>query len=168
MPTRSRRRFRSLLKQREGEGSAWRCSRSSFLQSGFMKRPTYFKHGDRIAVLDLFADFAFKSAGSVSFRLGLDDDHFDCPDGTSLKCKVFKVLGSIDVHYPCDDHIKVRFVVRLPTRYHTPEQLHELVQQVLRHLAIPADETFEADVSSYDVAARLEQAVDRNGLSDRI
>src|SRR4029079_11451438 len=100
-----------------------------------MVSPFLYEHGDRFTVLDLLASFAFKSSGSVSFDLGTD-------------CGVFKLVGWVDVHHPCEGHIKARFRVLLPARYHGPEQMRDFVQQMFSALGIPADETYEVEFVS--------------------
>src|SRR5580765_3676013 len=103
-----------------------------------MVSPFLHEHGDRIAVLDLLASFAFKSPCSVSFDLGTDGGG------------VFNVVGWVDVHHPCEGHIKARFRVLLPARYHAWAQMRDFVQQMFTALGIPTDETYEAEFVSAD------------------
>jgi hypothetical protein len=70
-----------------------------------MASPFLYEHGDRFLVLDLTASFSFKSPGSISFDLG------------TLSDGMFSVIGWVDVHHPCEGHIKAKFRVLLPARY---------------------------------------------------
>lgn len=130
------------------------------------------KHPDNFPVLDLIAKFRFKSPGSISFGLGTESDTLDFPDeGISFSVGrggVFNVVGSVDVHYPCEGHIKVRMCALLPARYHHWEQMKEFIERVFAVLAIPADETYEAEFVSVDRHTCIEQPVDRHGMTDRI
>ncbi len=137
-----------------------------------MRSPFLYEPGDRFPVLDLIASFRFKSPGSVSFDLGTEGDTLDFPsDGVSIPVGprgVFNVIGWVDVHHPCEGHIKARLRVLLPARYHQWEQMKELVGRMFSALGIPADETYEADFVSADRQTGIEQATDRNGLTDRL
>ena len=136
-----------------------------------MKKMSYYESRDQFAVLDLIASFNFKSASSISFLLGTESDKLLLNDGTSIQCGkgfVFKVVGSVDVHYPCDDHVKAKVRVELPDRYHSHDQMQQFVKQLFWELTIPADETYEAAFVSARCQTLIEQAIDRNGLTDRI
>jgi hypothetical protein len=135
-----------------------------------MASPFLQKHGDRFPVLDLLARFAFKSPGSISFHLGTESDTLSLGGETIAVhpgC-VFNVIGWVDVHHPCEGHIKARLRVLLPARYHGWEQMRLLVEQVFSALGIPADETYEAHFVSADRQTGLEQATDRDGKTDRL
>ena len=121
-----------------------------------MVSPFLYEHGDRFAVLDLLASFAFKSSGSVSFDLGTEGGG------------VFNVVGWVDVHHPCEGHIKARFRVLLPARYHALEQMPDFVQQMFSALGIPPDETYEAEFVSAHHRTGIEQVTDRDGGTDRL
>jgi hypothetical protein len=136
-----------------------------------MKKMSYYESKDQLAVLDLFAAFNFKSTSSISFLLGTESDKLLLGDGTSIQCgngAVFNVVGSADVHFPCYDHVKARVRVILPEGYHTYDQMQQLVKQLFWELAIPADETYDAAFLSASHQTSIEQAIDRNGLTDRI
>ena len=136
-----------------------------------MVSPFLHDNGDRFAVLDLLASFAFKSPGSVSFDLGTDGDTLFPSDSEPIYVgpgTVFNVIGWVEVHYPCEGHIKARFRVLLPSRDHVWGQMRDFVQQMFFALGIPADETYEAEFVSADQKARIEQATDRNGMTDRV
>lgn len=137
-----------------------------------MTSPFHFKHGDRFPILDLIALFNFKSPGSISFDLATDSDTLDFPsDEVSLPVEpgyVFNVIGRVDVHHPCEGHIKAQIRVLIPAQYHRPEQMKELVQQMLAALGIPADETFEASFAWAEQQTGIVQSTDRDGMTDRL
>jgi hypothetical protein len=127
---------------------------------------------DEFPLLDLVASLEFKSASSLSFRLGTKGNTLKLPDmdepwvvGPGL---IFTVIGWLDVHYPCDGHIKAHLRVCLPERYHEWQQMRELVNQVFEELGIPADETYEADFVAASRQTGIEQATDRDGMTDRL
>jgi hypothetical protein len=128
-------------------------------------------------VLDLSARLAFKSATSISFDLGRYSDTLTLPGGDLLGGDfvmdvgpggVFKVTGRVDVHHPCEGHIKTQLHVLLPAEYHPFEQMKVFVATVLEALGIPSDETFEASFVSPEQQTGYENATDREGMSDRI
>jgi hypothetical protein len=131
---------------------------------------------DRFPVLDVFATFAFKTGTSVSFELGRFSDTLRLPGGAfgddfSFKvgmCGVFRIVGRVDVHHPCEGHIKAQLHVVLPAEYHETERMERLVAEIFAALAIPADETFEALFVSPSQQTSCENATDREGMSDRI
>jgi hypothetical protein len=55
-------------------------------------------NGPELAVLDLRTGFEFKTASSVGFNLG-----HSRPAG-------FFVVGPLEVHHPCEGHVKAHFV----------------------------------------------------------
>ena len=77
-------------------------------------------------------------------------------------------MSSVDVHHPCEGHIKARLRVLLPARYHGWEKMRELVERMFAALGIPADETYEASFASAEQQTGIEQATDRDGLTDRL
>lgn len=128
--------------------------------------------GQEFALLDLVAVLEFKSASSLSFRLGTKGDTLLLPDmdetwvmGAEI---VFTVIGWVDVHHPCEGHIKTRFRACLPERYLEWKLMRESVQQLFEQLGIPADETYEADFVAALRQTRIEQATDRQGMTDRL
>ncbi len=138
------------------------------------------RFGDRdsgFRVLDLSARFAFRSATSISFDLGRYSDTLRLPSGGPFGGDfvmkvgpggVFKVAGRVDVHHPCEGHIKAQLHVVLPAEYHSSERVLEFVGAVFEALGIPSDETFEALFVSPEQQTSYENATDRNGMSDRM
>src|SRR5262245_52991506 len=110
------------------------------------------KKEDKFPVLDLVADFRFKSASSLSFDLAapitrdsprppeLGDENLDWLFDRGST--VLFVLGWLDVHHPCDGIHRLQLRVGLPDRYVSEESMRDLVPQVLTALGLPAEETF--------------------------
>jgi hypothetical protein len=133
-------------------------------------------------VLDLRAELQFASPGSASFDLGTDgplrlsasaDPDMDVLNRIvdDLNIPAFHIVGWLDVHHPCDGHIKARLRVNLPAEYGrrlTHEARLSVVRDVFAAVGIPQDETYEASFFSGDDEMRIDQPVDRHGVSDRI
>jgi hypothetical protein len=128
-------------------------------------------------VLDLSARFAFRSATSISFDLGRYSDTLRLPSGGPFGGDfvmdvgpggVFTVTGRVDVHHPCEGHIKAQLLVVLPAEYHGFERMREFVGAIFEALGIPSDETFEALFVGSEQQTAFENATDREGRSDRI
>jgi hypothetical protein len=114
-----------------------------------------YEPGDEIRLLDLAARCAFKSEGSISFDLGFNDEGF---------C----VIGFVDLHYPCEGHIKVHLRVGVPPQhYREASDRLAFVRQLFGALAIPADETYEATFVDATESNAVVQPVDRAGMTDR-
>ena len=138
------------------------------------------RFGDRdsgFRVFDLSARFAFRSATSVSFGLGRYGNILTLPGGgfhgEDFVMKVgaggvFNVVGRVDIHHPCEGHIKTQLQVVLPAEYHPFERMQEFVATVFEALGIPSDETFEALFVSPEQQTGYENATDREGMSDRM
>jgi hypothetical protein len=128
--------------------------------------------GDEFPLLDLVAALVFKSASSLSFHLGMKGDTVKLPDmdepwvtGPGV---VFTVLGWVDVHHPCEGHIKAHLRVCLSDKYHKWGRMRDLVQQVFEQLGIAADETYEVSFVAASRQTEIEQATNRHGLTDRL
>lgn len=110
------------------------------------------KHGDEFPMLDLVAQFQFRSPGSVSFQLGKAVDRHSprLPeveggepwDFLLESGSVFVVLGWLDAHHPCDGFHPLQLRVGLPDRYVCWESMRDLVPQVKAALGLPADEPY--------------------------
>lgn len=128
--------------------------------------------GQEFVLLDLIAALDFRSVSSLSFQLGTKGDLLLSPGmeepwamGPGI---VFTVIGWVDVHYPCEGHIKTQLRICLPEKYHQPEQMRELVQQLFQQLGIPDDETYEAHFVAASRQTGIEQATNRHGMTDRL
>jgi hypothetical protein len=121
-------------------------------------------HGDMFPVLDLMAQFEFKSPGSLSFQLGKSvsrdssrlpemDPGEELPGGGDkwdmllAAGPVFVVIGWLDVHHPCDGFHPLRLRVGLPDRYVSWESMRDLVPQVVAALRLPADVPYRAHLT---------------------
>jgi hypothetical protein len=142
-----------------------------------MNTPRFGDRDSGFRVLDLSARFAFRSATSIAFDLGRYSDTLRLPSGGPFGGDfvmnvgpggVFKVTGRVDVHHPCEGHIKAQLHVVLPAEYHSFERMHELVATVFEAVGIPSDETFEALFVSPEQQTAYENATDREGMSDRM
>ncbi len=119
-----------------------------------MDTTRFHPNGPQFAVLDLSAAFEFKAATSVGFHLGRSVP------------RAFFVVGRLEVHHPCDGHVKARLTVVLPEEYHPGERMLDLVRRVFAELDIPADETYEAHFIAPGRQSALFQHTDRNGVTD--
>jgi hypothetical protein len=113
---------------------------------------------DKFSVLDFTARFEFKTASSISFSLERYSKSL-CPT---------RKIGWMDVHYPCQGHIKVQLRISLPNEYHTPKKLGKIVADVLAATGIPADETYEAVLFAGEEPISIVQSMNREGITDRI
>lgn len=113
-----------------------------------METRRFHKRGPEFVVLDLIASFAFKSSTSISFDLGRYGDTLSLPDdGISLPVGprgVFRTMGWIDVHHPCEREGTAKLRICLPREYHGWEKLQQIVNRVLSELSIPVEEPYHA------------------------
>jgi hypothetical protein len=104
------------------------------------------KDSDEFAVLDLVAQFQFKTASSVSFQLGTKGDTLQLPGMDKPWVlgagRVFTVIGWLDAHHPCAGFHRLQLRVGLPDRYACWESMRDLVPQVKAALGLPADESY--------------------------
>jgi hypothetical protein len=89
---------------------------------------------------------------------------------TSISFNVVSGLfrGWVDVHHPCQGHIKLQFRGALPEEYLVASKIKEVVSAIQDLLEIPVDETFEALFFKPAKIARISKSTDREGKSDRI
>lgn len=109
-------------------------------------------------ILDMTATPSFHTASSKSYILSRQSQGL-CSN---------RQLGWIDVHYPCDGHIKTQIRVHIPKEYHEPDKMKAMIQAILVLAGIPEDETWETafiDASNVTVMA---QTTNRDGITDRI
>jgi hypothetical protein len=109
------------------------------------------KYGDEFPILDLVAQFRFRSPFSLSFELvklvGRDSPRLpemgDEPWEFLLAGGPLRVvIGWLDVHHPCEGHHRLQLRVGLPDRYVFWESMRDLVPQVKAALGLPADEPY--------------------------
>lgn len=87
---------------------------------------------NRFDVLDLVAQYEFKTESSISFTLG---------HGTPAH---FQSLGRVEVHHPCVGSFNARLRVWLPDQHINLTSMIEVIQRVFLALTIPDNETHEA------------------------
>ncbi len=125
-----------------------------------------------IAILDFHAIMAWRNLAAISFRLGRYSDSLMLPDcdGPILTGDrvVFDCFGWLDVIHPCLDHIKARMRVNIGSELLDHAMKLELIATVFDALSIPADDTYEIDFFAATGHTSIHQAVDRNGLTDRM
>ncbi len=117
------------------------------------------KHGEAFSILDLIAQFEFRTSSSLSFQLGKSidrhsprlpemepgEERIDGRDKWDFMLEsgsVFVVLGWLDVHHPCEGLHRLQLRVGLPDRYVCWESMRDLVPQVKAMLALPSDEPY--------------------------
>ncbi len=115
-------------------------------------------------ILDFKAQLDFFSQSSVGFHLGRSET-------TTIRGVVlgpnFHVFGSLDVHYPCADHIKVRMRACLPQQhYQSQEQRLQIISAVFKALGIAEDETYELHFLHPSAQVAMTQPRDREGNTD--
>ena len=119
----------------------------------------HWKDGDKFQVLDLVAQFEFKSASSLSFNLGklltrdsrrlpemgtTSDEDWDFALASGI---AFVVIGWLDAHHPSEPYNRLRLRVGLPDRYLSWESMRDLVPQVVAALQLPADVPYQVHMS---------------------
>jgi hypothetical protein len=141
-----------------------------------MDMSRFSKTNGQFSLLDLTAKVEFMSYSSLSFDIGrlsntlrLPTDEHDKEVGFSgERLFVSIVIGWIDVHHPCDGHIKTQLRIRLPAEYHLVDQMKSIIHRIFEVLDIPLDETYEAVFFTCDRITGIEQATNREGMTDRL
>jgi hypothetical protein len=132
-----------------------------------------FSRGDHgFDILDLKARFAFKTGTSISFDIGRWSNTLRLPSAegneefvwSEDRPFVFNVVGWIDVHHPCDGHIKAQIRVGIPDEYHSFDRVKGIVETILKALEIPPDETYEATAFNCDNGMVIIQPIGPNGV----
>jgi hypothetical protein len=127
-------------------------------QVGTWTQHVFATASDDFPLLDLTARFAFKSQSSISFDLGR----------WSHSRFTFTHVGWIDAHHPCDGHIKTQLRIRIPAKYHVCDQMKSIIHLLFEALAIPSDETYETAFFYSDLVHGVENATNREGVTDRL
>ena len=113
---------------------------------------------DSFRVLDLTARFSFKTESSISFSL----------ERHSKGLLPTRQIGWIDLHYPCDGHIKVQVRISLPSEYHADDKFRAIVTAIFAAVSVPVDETWDAVLFETRGVMETGQPVNRDGLTDRL
>ena len=113
-----------------------------------------------ISILDLLAIPDFQTESSASFKL----------ERHSNSLNPCRQIGWIDVHHPCEGHIKAHIKVFLPEEYQQPDTLENIQQAVFKELAIPDDVTWEVEMvgGASGTCMLISQRVDRTGMTDAL
>jgi len=120
-----------------------------------MNTDRFQKSTDGFEAPDLRVKFFFKTSSSIGFHLAMERFH-----GT--------IIGAMQVHHPCDGHIKARIFVQLHKKHRDHHTLNQLRVQAFRALDIPLDETYELEFTSLEDGLIIGQFVDRDGIADRV
>jgi hypothetical protein len=86
----------------------------------------------------------------------------------SFRLKAGLRYGWIDVHFPCEGHIKARILAALPDEFLEVSKIREIVPEILNRLKIQPNETYEATFFKPTHVIELAQPVNREGVTDRI
>jgi hypothetical protein len=84
----------------------------------------------------------------------------------SVKAGSFR--GWVDVHFPCEGHIKVRIRGALPDDYLKAPTIQQFVSELLAQLKIKSDETYEATFFKPTKVIEMGKSVNREAMTDRI
>jgi hypothetical protein len=104
--------------------------------------------GAEFPILDLTAQFEWKSASSLSFQLGTKDAPIKLPDAPpDFELRGFVVIGWLDIHHPCEGYQRLRVRVGLPDRYVNWESMRDIVRQVIAVLELPAGESYHISLA---------------------
>jgi hypothetical protein len=109
-------------------------------------------------VLDLTARLSFKTASSLSFFL----------ERQSKSLLPTRQIGWIDLHFPCDGHIKLQIRISLPSDYHSADTFRTIVSAAIAATGVPTNETYEAVLFGAAGVIMIEQPVDPGGVTDRL
>jgi hypothetical protein len=103
--------------------------------------------------LDLIGQVTHQTRASVCFHLGQRTDVLEFSDGTKhyydRPC-VFKVVGWLDVHFPCLGFHKLFIRCSLPPTYASYQNLLALVQCATVALALPSNVSYRIQHESSD------------------
>ncbi|MEI8042029.1 MAG: hypothetical protein WCL11_11510 [Verrucomicrobiota bacterium] len=86
--------------------------------------------------------------------------------GFSVKAGTFR--GWVDVHFPCEGHIKVRIRGALPDDYLKGPAIKQFVSELLAQLKVKSDDTYEATFFKPTKVVEMGKSVNREAVTDRI
>ena len=93
---------------------------------------------------------------------------FCTPASVSFSLKQGSSRGWVDVHYPCEGHIKAQIRGALPDGFLEGSKVRQFVTDLLRHLRIKEDETYEATFFKPTRVVELGKSKNREVTTDRI
>lgn len=86
----------------------------------------------------------------------------------SFSVKVGGFSGWVDVHFPCEGHIKARVRGALPDEFLEVPKVQCFITDLLRQLKIEQDETYEATFFKPTKTIEIGKSLNREGVTDRI
>jgi hypothetical protein len=114
----------------------------------------------------------FLESGIRNLRFSVMSAELTCAFCTqtsaSFSVKMGSSCGWVDVHFPCEGHIKVRIRGALPDDYLDASGVQQFVSELLRQLKIQKDETYEATFFKPTKVIEMGKSVNRDGMTDRI
>jgi hypothetical protein len=103
------------------------------------------RRGDAFQLFDMACKLAFYTDSSAVFDVGRVEDHHTFRGGTTQPGSIFKVVGFIEVHHPCNHHVKAHIRCSIPQTYLADHaNMNIAVLEIFEALGIPSDETYVA------------------------
>lgn len=93
---------------------------------------------------------------------------FSTQTSASFSIRVAGYRGWIDVHFPCEGHIKVWIRGALPEECLEASWVSQFIPAFMGQLKIPEDETYEAEFFKPASGIHMAQPVNREGMTDRL
>jgi hypothetical protein len=126
---------------------------------------------DNFTLLGLTVRLRHRTRDSRVYDVGKCSRVLDFDDGTSFDTRrqdgVFEVFGRMQVHYPCDGHVKAVISVDLPKEHcGDAAKCARAVAEILRCLRIPKDETYAISLREPAPSVGVENHVNRQGWTD--
>jgi hypothetical protein len=112
----------------------------------------------------------FRTSGSVGFDLSETMPPEEIPpDLKFLRRGMKRVMGALEIHYPCAGHIKAFVRVRLTCKLAQSldrSDFKKAVEDLLLESGLPKAVTYEADLIPCDLVTVVDQRVNEDGLVD--
>jgi hypothetical protein len=114
----------------------------------------------------------FIESGIPNMRFSVMSAELTCvfctQTSASFSVKAGNLRGWVDVHFPCEGHIKVRIRGALPDEYLEASRAQKFVSDLFCQLKIQKDETYEATFFKPTKVIEMGQSVNREGVMDQI
>lgn len=114
--------------------------------------PPIDKNGEFL-FLDLIGQVTHQTNASVCFDLGQRTNVLESSDGTKHRYDapcIFKVVGWLDVHFPCLGFHKLIIRCLLPPTYLSYEKMRDLVECAKAAFALPSNVSYRIHLESSD------------------
>jgi hypothetical protein len=112
-----------------------------------------FAHGKgTFDALDLRVRFEFKTPSSIGFKL-------------STQRAEHTIIGEMQIHHPCEGHIKARVYIQLLSEYKDCKKLMPILEATFQELEIPLDETWELHYDNSKDGLLTDQPRNREGFT---